>query len=67
MIARAVSQSADGSVGNLILKILQSTKSDEGLRISGFFVETSIVNEVEYCWIILSRPRALILNFHIKD
>ena len=49
MIARAVSQSADGSVGNLILKILQSTKSDEGLRISGFFVETSIVNEVEYC------------------
>ena len=48
-IARAVGQRADGSAGNLILKILQSTKSDEGLRISGFFVETSIVNEVEYC------------------
>ena len=42
-------QRADGSAGNLILKILQSTQSDEGLRISGFFVETSIVNEVEYC------------------
>ena len=48
-IARAVGQRADGSAGNLILNILQSTQSDEGLRISGFFVETSIVNEVEYC------------------
>ena len=48
-IARAVGQRADSSAGNLILKILQSTQSDEGLRISGFFVETSIVNEVEYC------------------
>ena len=46
---QCMGQRADGSAGNLILKILQSTKSDEGLRISGFFVETSIVNEVEYC------------------
>ena len=48
-IARAEGQRADSSAGNLILNILQSTQSDEGLRISGFFVETSIVNEVEYC------------------